>query len=188
MESTEFFILLFFHLSFLILGFGSVLVTDLYGLLWLWNRVRFKQIVRVSGVTEKFIWVGWTGMVAAGIPLILLKGEIDNLMMIKIFFVILIGLNGIPLHLIQKKLMEFKDKDTVPGIFIFRLMFTITVSQIGWWGAVVIGFLHRHIWTIIEWPDQPWLHIGLIMGGLLIIWSIGEVLLRQKKDETYVKT
>lgn len=188
MESTEFFILLFFHLSFLILGFGSVLVTDLYGLLWMRDRVRFNQIVNVSGVTEKFIWAGWGGMVAAGIPLIILKGEVDNLMIIKLAFVAIIGINGVPLHLLQKKLTEFKDDDVVPAIFIFRLGLTITVSQVGWWGAVLIGFLHRHVSTIIQWPDSPWLYIGLIIAGFLVIWVIGEILLKQKKDEAYVET
>lgn len=188
MESTEFFILLFAHLSFLILGFGSVMVTDLYGLLWIRDRVRFKQIIRVSSVTKNFIWIGWAGMVAAGIPLIIMKGEIDNLMIIKIAFVILIGLNGIPLHFIQKKLQEYKDEDVVPGIFIFRLILSITVSQIGWWGAIVIGFLHRHVWPVIEWPDQPWLFIGLFLAGLLIVWVTGEMVLKQKEDEAYVET
>jgi len=188
MESTEFFILLFFHLSFLILGFGSVLVTDFYGLLWLWDRVRFKQIVKVSGVTEKMIWVGWSGLVLAGIPMIIMKGEVDNLMMIKIAFVAMVGINGIPLHLIQKKLQEFTDDDTVPGIFLFRMMLSTTVSQVGWWGAVLIGFLHRHVSTIIDWPDQPWLVIGLVVGGFLVIWAIGEVYFRQREDEVYVET
>lgn len=188
MESTEFFILLFFHLSFLVLAFGSVLVTDLYGLLWMRDRIRFDQIVKVSGVTEKFIWVGWAGMVAAGIPLILLKGEVDNLMIIKLAFVAIIGINGIPLHFLQKKMGEFKDEEVVPGLFIFRLGLSITISQIGWWGAVLIGFLHRHVSTIIEWPDQPWLFVGLIIAGFLIIWAIGEIILRQKGDEAYVET
>ncbi|MEX0904916.1 MAG: hypothetical protein WD604_12095 [Balneolaceae bacterium] len=188
MESTEFFILLFFHLSFLILAFGSVMVTDLYGLLWMLDRVRFNQIVDVSSVTEKFIWIGWIGMVAVGIPMIIMKGEVDNLMTIKLALVGLVGLNGYPLHLLQKKLEEFKDKDTVPGIFIFRLGLSISLSQIGWWGAVLIGFLHRHVQTIINWPDRPWLYIGLFIAGFIIIWAIGEVILKQKEDEAYVET
>lgn len=188
MESTEFFIFLFAHLSFLILGFGSVLVTDLYGLLWTWDRIHFKEIIEVSSVTQKFIWIGWIGMITAGIPLIILKGQIDNLMIIKLFFVAVIGLNGYPLHLIHKKLQRYKDEDIVPGIFIFRLILSITISQIGWWGAIIIGFLHRHIWTVIQWPDQPWLFIGLFLAALLIIWAIGEFILRKKKDKTYVET
>ena len=117
-----------------------------------------------------------------------MKGEVDNLMLVKIAFVILIGLNGIPLQFIQKKLQEYKDDDAVPGVFIFRLMMPATVSQIGWWGAIIIGFLHRHVWSIIDWPDQPWLYIGLILGGLLIIWGTGELFFKQKEDEAYVET
>lgn len=188
MESTEFFIFLFFHLSFLILAFGSVLVTDLYGLLWMLDRVRFNQIVKVSSVTEKFIWTGWAGMVAVGIPMIIMKGEVDNLMIMKLLFVGLVGLNGYPLHLLQKKMKEFKEEDVVPGIFIFRLTLSITLSQIGWWGALLIGFLHRHVQTIIEWPEQPWLYIGLFIAGFLVIWGIGEMILKQKKDDAYVET
>jgi hypothetical protein len=181
METTSFFIFLFFHLSGLILGFGSVLVTDLYGLLWIRDRVRFPQVVRISGVTEKFIWTGWTLMVAAGIPLLILKGEIDNLMIVKLFFVALIGLNGIPLHVLQKKVRGYKEGDDVPTLILFRLTFSLFISQLAWWSAVLIGFLHRHVQTVIEWPDRPWLLIGLVVAALLALWAIGEWLIRRKK-------
>ena len=121
METTPFFILLFIHLSGLILGFGSVLVTDLYGLLWVRDRVRFPQVVRVSGATETFIWTGWGLMVAAGIPLLVLKGAIDNLMIIKLFFVALIGLNGIALHVLQKNVRGYEGGENVPTLTLFRL-------------------------------------------------------------------
>lgn len=188
MESTEFFILLFFHLSFLILAFGSVLVTDLYGLLWMFDRVRFNQIVKVSGVTEKFIMTGWIGMVVTGIPMIIMKGEVDNLMMIKIALVALIGLNGYPLHLLQKKMKKYKKDSVVPAIHIFRLSLSLTLSQVGWWGAVLIGFLHRHVASVIDWPEQPWLYIGLIIAAFLIIWGIGETIFKQKDGKAYVET
>lgn len=180
METTPFFVLLFFHLSFLILGFGSVLVTDLYGLLWVRDRVRFTQVVRVSGVTERFIWAGWAGMIATGIPLILLKGEVDNLMIVKLFFVALIGLNGIPLHLLQKKLQRFTEGDEVPARFMFRLVLSLLVSQFAWWGALTIGFLHRHVWTIIEWPPAPWVVAALILTAILALWAGGEAALKTK--------
>src|SRR5690625_474619 len=188
MESTEFFILLFFHLSFLILAFGSVPVTVLYGMLWMFDRVRFKQIVKVSGVTEKFIMAGWSGMVLTGITMIIMKGEVDNLMMIKIALVALVGLNGYPLHLLQKKMKEYKEDSVVPAIHIYRLTLSITISQNGWWGAILIGFLHRHVESIIDWPEQPWLYIGLLIAGFLIIWGIGETIFKQKEGEAYVET
>lgn len=181
METTPFFILLFIHLSGLILGFGSVLVTDLYGLLWLRNRVRFPQVVHLSGVTERFIWAGWGLMVAAGIPLLVLKGVIDNLLIVKLFFVALIGLNGIPLHVLQKRVRGYEEGDDVPPPILFRLTLALFVSQLAWWSAVLIGFLHRHVQTVIEWPDAPWLVIGLVVAGLLTIWASGEVLIRRNR-------
>jgi hypothetical protein len=182
METTPFFIFLFIHLCGLILGFGSVIVTDLYGSLWVLNRVRFPQVVRVSGVTEKFIWAGWGLMVLAGIPLVLLKGVVDNLMIIKLFFVILVGINGIPLHLLHKKVKGYKEGDDIPTIVMFRLMLLLLVSQLGWWSAMLIGFLHRHVQTIINYPDTPYLISGLILTAILIIWATGEMLLRAKKS------
>ncbi len=181
METTPFFIFLFIHLCGLILGFGAVLVTDLYGLLWFWNRVRFPQLVRVSGVTKKFIWVGWGTMVAAGLPLVLLKGAVDNLMIIKLFFVALIGINGVLLHLLHKRVEGYKEGEDVPKITMFRLILLLSVSQISWWSAFSIGFLHRHVQTIIEYPNTPWLVNGFIVAALLFIWASGEMLLRAKK-------
>jgi hypothetical protein len=182
-DTAPFYILLFVHLASLILGFGSVLVTDLYGVLWIRDRVRFRQLVDLSGITGWFVWAGWAGMVASGIPLILLKGEIDDLMIIKFFFVALVGLNGVPLHLLQRRLKDFAHGDQVPDIFMFRLGLSLFVSQLGWWGAILIGFLHRHIWTIIDWPDRPWLVSGIILTGILVMLAAGEGFLRKRRTE-----
>ena len=182
METTPFYILLFIHLSGLILGFGSVLVTDLYGLLWIRDRARFPEVVHVSGVTGNFVWAGWGLMVAAGIPLIVLKGEIDNLMIVKLFFVALIGVNGVLLHALQKRVRGYEEGDDVPTVFLFRLTFALFVSQLGWWSAMLIGFLHRHVQSVIEWPDAPWLLIALVVLGLLLLWAGGETLIRRNRE------
>ncbi len=181
MDTTPFFILLFVHLCGLILGFGSVLVTDLYGLLWIRDRERFTQVVRVSGVTEKFIWAGWGLMVAAGIPLLVIKGEMDNLLIVKLFFVAVIGLNGFVLHLLHKMVRGYTEGEDVPTLTLFRLSLALLVSQLSWWSAVMIGFLHRHVQTIIEWPDSPWLLIGIVIAALLILWGGGETLIRKNR-------
>lgn len=120
-------------------------------------------------------------MVAAGIPLIILKGEMDNLMIIKLFFVALIGINGLLLHFLHKKVGKYKKGEHVPNLFMFRLMLSLFVSQISWWGALLIGFLHRHVSTIINWPDMPWFGSGLILGALLIIWGGGEIFFKGKE-------
>jgi hypothetical protein len=181
MDSTPFLILLFFHLASLILGLGSVLVTDLYGLLWVWDRVRFRQVIRVSTVTEKFIWLGWLGLVATGVPLLMMIGEISNLTIVKLFFVTLVGVNGVVLHFLQQRVKVYKEGDDVPNIFMFRLILALNVSQLGWWGAVVIGFLNSQMEATIAWPDNPWLVIGAILAGILVVAASGEALMRAKK-------
>jgi len=180
METTPFFLFLFVHLSSLILGFGAVMVTDLYGLLWIRDRIRFPQLVKVSGETERFIWAGWAGMVAAGIPLLLLKGVVDDLMIVKLFFVALIGVNGLALHWLHKQVEHYRDGDDIPRLLMFRLVLSLAVSQFGWWSAMVIGFLHRHVQSIIEWPDAPWLVSAFILTTILVLWAGGEAVLRRE--------
>lgn len=182
METTPFFVLLFLHLSFLILGFGAVMVTDFFGIRWLLHQISTSRMVRVSGSTKKLIWVGWAGMVGSGIPMIILKGEVDALMIIKFFFVLLIGLNGVALHLIHKEFKRYQDSDTIPALLMFRTGHSTFVSQIGWWGAFLIGFLHRHVESVIEWPPRPWLSSLVILLVLLAIWGVGEYLLRQRPE------
>lgn len=181
METAPFFVLLFAHLSALILGFGSVLVTDFYGMLWVFDRVRFPQVVRVSGVTEKIIWAGWFLMVGTGAGLLALKGAIDNLMVMKIFFVALIGINGIPLHLLHERVRGYRDGDQIPDLVMFGLVFSLTVSQLGWWGAVSIGFLHRHVQSVIQWPAEPWILIAVIVAALAAVFAVGVGILKWKQ-------
>jgi hypothetical protein len=181
METAPFFVLLFFHLTFLIIAFGSVVVTDYFGLRWLLGMTPPSRLVKISGATQKLIWLGWTGMVLSGIPLILLKAEVDRLMILKFFFVLLVGANGYALHLIHKSFEEYQDEDTMPMLVMFRMGHATLVSQIGWWGAFLIGFLHRHVWTVIEWPQRPWLTASVILLVLLAIWGAGEYFFRERK-------
>lgn len=183
MDTTPYLILLFLHLASLILGFGSVLTTDLYGLLWVWDQVRFRQVIRVSTVTEKFIWLGWFGLVATGIPMLVMVGSISNLTLVKLFFVALVGVNGVVLHFLQQQVKVYKEGDNVPNIFLFRLILALNVSQLGWWGAVVIGFLNRQMEATIDWPNNPWLVIGGILAGILVVAASGEALMRAKKSQ-----
>ena len=140
MDSLHFYIALFFHLAFLITGFGAVLVIDTFGLLMLLGRQTLEQVKKVAEVTQKLIWLGWVGMVVSGANLIWLKGYVDNLTKIKIFFVVLIGLNGIFLHLIKKHAVDrFQNKSDIPKIWMFRMGLASAISQTGWWGALVMA-------------------------------------------------
>jgi len=74
----------------------------------------------------------------------------------------------------DKKIKDGQIKgEHVPNLFIFRLILPLSVSQLGWWSVLVIGFLHRHVSTVINWPDTLWLASGLILGVLLFICGRG---------------
>lgn len=178
MDTPLFYTALFFHLVGLIVAFGSVIVTDLFGLLWIFDRIHFPQVVRLSNETKNFIWAGWGVMILSGIPMIYLKGEIDNLMTLKLFFVALIGVNGAFLHKLHGQVAKYKKGDHVPNITMFRLMLALFVSQLAWWSAFTIGFLHRHVQDVFNWPHYPYLVCLAIALILILVWQVGERLLR----------
>lgn len=188
MDSPIFFILLFIHLTSLILAFGAVMVTDHFGLSWMRDRVSFRRLVRVAGTTQKLIWAGWVGLVTTGIPLLIIKAEVDPLMTIKLFFVALAGLNGWALHAVFRSIQRYEESDTVPTPVMFRLGLALMVSQVAWWGAFVIGFLHRHIWSVIDWPPLPWLWITIFSAAVAAVWFTGETLLRDHPSRMKVES
>ncbi len=180
MDTPLFFILLFIHVTSFIVGFGAVIVIDMFGSLWILKKVKLSQVNFVAGITQRLIWVGWTGLVLSGIGLILHKGYVDNLTMIKLFFVALLGLNGLFLHFIKKSTEHIGDNDEMPALARFRITLASAISQMGWWGAIIIGFVHRHIAHTINTPSNPIMWIIGILLAIGAIALIGESLLRPK--------
>jgi hypothetical protein len=185
-NTTLFFLLLFVHVVSLIVAFGAVMTTDYFGLRWMRHRVRFPHLLRVAGTTERLIWIGWAGLVASGVPLALLKGHVDRLMVLKLFCVALAGANGYVLHRVFRAVERYAQADAVPSLLMFRLGGALLLSQIAWWSALGIGFLHRHVSSVIEWPARPWLWIGVFVVAVLALWRIGERVLRRQPSRVRV--
>ena len=164
MDTPLFYIFLFVHLISLAVGFGAVIVIDMFGLLWTMKKISLALVNQVAGFTQRLVWLGWGGLVASGIVLIVLKGYIDNLTMIKLFFVAMLGVNGVLLHFIKKRMEQVRDGE-LPADLRFRIAFSSVLSQIGWWGAISIGFVHRHIRHTINWPTHP----EYVIAGLAIV-------------------
>lgn len=168
-------IALFIHIVSLITGFGSVLVIDMFGLLWLFKKVPLSLVMKVANVTQRLIWLGWFGLVASGSYMLWTKGFIDNLTWMKLFFVALIGLNGIWLHLIKKGFERVQNDPGLPLRLIFNMTLSTTISQVGWWSAILIGFLHHEWRGNINWPGNPFIVIAVILcvlGVTIIIRNI----------------
>ena len=179
MQIQPFHIFLFIHLACLITGFGAVLVLDTFGLLWLLKKIPLSLVNKVAHVTQRLIWLGWFGMVASGLGLIIIKGYVDNLTVIKLFFVAMVGLNGVWLHFIKKSITNLGDNEPMPLLIKFRMFLATTISQTGWWGAILIGFVHRHIQHNIPWPANPWIYIFLIAGVFAVALAAGELALKK---------
>jgi hypothetical protein len=179
MDISPFYIFLFIHLASLVVGFGAVVVTDTYGLLWMLGKKKMTEITAIADVTEKLIWIGWTGLVLSGSCLLYMKGYIDNLTWIKLFFVAMLGVNGIFLYRINKALKVIGD-NPMPKQLFFRIGLASTISQIGWWGAVLIGFVHRHIESYIDWPPQPALFIIIFAAVILLVGFCGDMIYKKK--------
>ena len=60
---------LFFHLIFLVVGFGSVLAVDWYGLLSLSRRVTIGDVLLTAERMTPLIWIGLAGLTASGVLL-----------------------------------------------------------------------------------------------------------------------
>jgi hypothetical protein len=130
------------------------------------GRISVRRLVSIATVTQPVIWLGWGGLVLSGPFLLYAKGFIDGLTWLKIFFVLMIGVNGISLHHIRNSLHEMADFADIPRLQKYRIAVVSVVSQVGWWGAIIIGFMHRHISSRWDWPTDPF----PLMFGIAVVW------------------
>lgn len=132
---------LFGHLASLVLGFGAVLAVDWVALLWVFQRRTLVDIVRTADNARYPIWLGYAGLVATGV---LLEPDLTSVATrVKLVIVLMVGLNGGLAMVLHGRLASMAGG--APGR---RLLLTAvgsaTVSQVGWWGAMLVGFLNGH--------------------------------------------
>jgi hypothetical protein len=184
MNTTLYYVLLFGHLIGLVIGFGSVIVIDTFGSLWMFKMwgVDLKLVQRVANITQRLIWLGFSLLVATGIPMLVMKGTFSDMTKIKMFLVLMVGLNGVFLHLIKKSMDALGDVQEVPARIIFRISLASTISQIGWWGATLIGFLNRQVRITPAWTEHWIVIIGAILFFLGMFAVIGNLLTRNRAN------
>jgi len=128
---------LFVHLISLVVGFGSVLAVDWYGLLSLSHRVTVGDVLLTAERMTPLIWIGLAGLTTSGV---FLKPDLNSwLVVVKLFCVIGVGIVGV-LALATSRLME-RQMPTPARSLIHRGMVLAGASQSFWWTAVVIGFV-----------------------------------------------
>ncbi|WP_229845112.1 hypothetical protein [Streptomyces cinnamoneus] len=127
---------LFAHLVGLVLGFGAVLVADYHGLLWMTGRCTLREAVGSAGRLHLPIWAGLAVLVLSG--MMLHPDPSATLTRIKLVLVLALTLNGLQAGLLNKRMA---GQPAAPRHLIWGGA-TALISQICWWGAVVIGFLN----------------------------------------------
>lgn len=125
---------LFVHLASLVVGFGAVLSVDWMALLWIAGRRELSQVLEAANNVVVPIWAGYAGLVASGI---VLSPDLTNpLTVVKLGLVLVIGWNGVLVSWLAP-LLRANDLRalTLSGM-------SALVSQLGWWGATVIGYVN----------------------------------------------
>jgi len=131
------------HVLSLVVSFGAVLVIDWHGLLWLAGRRRLTESTRLAAGAGPLIWGGLAGLIASGA---LLHPDLGSpLTVTKLVLVLAVAWNGAAMSALRRRMAQLPAYVT-PGNLPrrdWRLMMTATVvSQIGWWGAILIGFVN----------------------------------------------
>jgi hypothetical protein len=128
---------LFVHLISLVVGFGSVLAVDWYGLLSLSGRVTIGDVLLTAERMTPLIWIGLAGLTASGV---VLKPDLSSwLIVVKLCCVLGVGTVGV-LALSTSRLME-RQMPTPARSVVRRGMVLAGASQTFWWTAVIIGFI-----------------------------------------------
>ncbi|MFE7113173.1 hypothetical protein ACFU98_43225 [Streptomyces sp. NPDC057575] len=129
---------LFVHLASLVLGFGAVLVADYYGLLWITGRCTLRDTLGSTARLHIPIWTGLAGLVISGV---MLQPDLTStLTRTKLALVLILTLNGLQAGLLNKRMAEQASSTQLTPRLLAWGAATALVSQICWWGAVVIGF------------------------------------------------
>lgn len=129
---------LFGHLASLVLGFGAVLAVDWVALLWVLRQRTMADILRAAENAHLPIWIGYAGLVVTGI---LLEPDLDGwATRAKLLLVLVIGWNGVVATCLQSPLAA--TSVVTPRALLMTSGASAALSQAGWWGAMVIGFLN----------------------------------------------
>jgi hypothetical protein len=129
---------LFAHLGFLVLGFGAVLVADYFFALWVLGRSTFAEAVANASRLHLLVWSGLVGLVISGA--LLSPNLTSGTTILKLGLVAALIINGVQAMALGGRMSVLDEAPPMRLLILGGL--TSAVSQICWWGAVVIGFLN----------------------------------------------
>jgi hypothetical protein len=126
-------VLLFAHLTALVLGFGAVLATDAQILAWLAGRREFADVIRFAAQVHGVIWFGLGGLIASGL---LLSPQVDVRYIVKMCLVPIIAVCGVVAGRLRTRIFDIPvARDLMTNAAVLGLL-----SHTAWWGTTLLGF------------------------------------------------
>ncbi|MEI7818671.1 MAG: hypothetical protein WCI47_00985 [bacterium] len=135
-------VILFIHLVGFGLGLGAVIFIDLVGLLWVFGKTTVSKVSWLSGIAQKIIWTAVIIQVISG-GILLEPVNVTSGTKIKLFAVVVLAVNGLFLDRIRHQLIAYEQDDfwKLPRKFQVISVGSISLSQLCWWTATIIGFI-----------------------------------------------
>jgi hypothetical protein len=135
---------LFVHLMSMAVGFGAVVMIDVYGLLWMFGHRALSELTALAAAAHGVIAIGVGGLLASGIAL---RPDVSSpLAQLKLFLVLLLMLNGAGAQRMLARLKLTMPSETrgasIPWSVFQRGLAAALISQATWWGAIAIGFVN----------------------------------------------
>lgn len=140
---------LFVHLISMAVGFGSVVMVDVYGLMWLLGFKTLSDVVQLATAAHTVIALGVGGLLASGIAL---RPDLSSpIARFKMVLVLVLMLNGVAAQRVLQRMKKTLPPETrganIPWAGFQRVMAAAMISQSTWWGSIAIGYItsvNRH--------------------------------------------
>lgn len=133
---------LFLLLAGFVIGLGAVTVIDIHGFLGRHSSYWTEATTRAHKVTKPMIWAGMALAILGGV--IFYRNEtLTGIPLIHAFIALALVINGCFLSfwvspfLLQRE-KEGKSGELLPRSWQNKIMVSLVVSDIGWWGALVL--------------------------------------------------
>ncbi len=140
---------LFVHLAALVLGLGSVLAIDWFGMRWMLGKTSLEDMLSITAALTLPIWLGLAGLVASGV---VLRPTLSNpLVVLKLALVAIVAINGVHARALHRAFVRLphtarrghrRRRLRPEQRLLMRAMASGAISQFCWWSAAIIGFLN----------------------------------------------
>lgn len=130
------------HLIFLVVAYGSVLILDFIGLLWLIGRLGREKMLKLTAWAQPVIWTGLIGMLISGA---MLGPDIARpLTRVKMGLVIALALNGLNLDALRARTKQLSEQSFwgSPNSYKAWSIVSILLSQALWISIVVVAAMN----------------------------------------------